>query len=321
MLPQLRQDLLSNEWVCIAPKRIKRANFLIKVNKNPKISKKGCPFENPLKSGNKVLLKNKEIQIIENKFPAFSLKNYCPLKEKRGPYQILDALGRHELLIIKDHFKNLSQLSPKQIFFVLKVLKERILSFKKDCCIEYVSIFQNWGEKAGASVYHPHFQIIATPIIPPFVSNLINIAKKYYIKNKKCLHCYLLNWEKKEKQRIIYENEGAIVIAPFASKEPFEFRIFPKKHIVSFEETSEKDLAYISDALKHSLQKMAKNLKDPDYNLHIRTTPLKKNKKYDYYHWYIEVITRLTIAAGFEENSRIEINPIDPIETTKILRK
>ena len=231
MLPQLRQDLLSNEWVCIAPQRIKRNNSLAKTNKKKIKSKKRCPFEDLVKSGNKILFESKEVQIIENKFPAFSLKNYCPLKEKKGAYQVLDAIGHHEILITKDHFKNLSQLSLKQIFFVLELLKKKILSFKKDSCIKYVSIFQNWGEKAGATVHHPHFQIIAIPIIPPFVSNLMNIAKKYYTKNKKCLHCYLLNWEKNKKQRIIYENKGAIVIVPFASKEPFEFRIFNKKNI------------------------------------------------------------------------------------------
>jgi UDPglucose--hexose-1-phosphate uridylyltransferase len=321
MLPQLRQDLLSNEWVCVAPKRIKRNHSLVKVVIKKKVSPKECPFENLVKSGNKILVENEEIKIIENKFPAFSLKNYCPLEEKKGLHKVIDALGHHEILITKYHFKNLSQLSLKQITFVLDSFKKRILGFKKDLCVKYVSVFQNWGEKAGASVYHPHFQIIAIPIIPPLVLNLINIAKKYFIKNKKCIHCYLIDWEKKKKQRIFYENKGAIVIVPFASKEPFQFRVFPKKHISSFEETTKKDLNYIAEALQHSLKKLSKNLKDPDYNLHIRTTPLKKNGKYDYYHWYIEITTKLTIAAGFEENSGIEINPIDPIETTKILRK
>ncbi len=324
MPPQLRQDLLSNEWVCVAPDRLKRPHSVIKPNHRKKTPKNNCPFEDPEKSGNKVLVNTKEVFIIENKFPAFSLKNYCPITEKLGLYKISEAIGHHEILITKNHDKNISDLGVAKLFPIFKTIQNRIIFFKKDSCVKYVSIFQNWGERAGASIYHPHFQMFAIPIVPSIVSNLVNISENFYKKNKKCIHCHLIDWEIKQKNRIIFENKGAVAMIPFAAKEPFLVRVFPKKHISSFENTKESDLIYTIQALDFVLKHIKKNLKNPDYNLHIRTAPvnipsgIEKNKNY---HWYFEITTKFTIFAGFEENTGIEINPIDPIDATKIIKK
>jgi len=321
MPPQLRQDLLSNEWVCVAPDRLKRPHSLIKSNIKKPAPKNECPFENPEKNGNEILFKNKEVKIIENKFPAFSLKNYCPIAEKSELYQTLEAVGHHEILITKNHSKNIPDLSFNSLFLVFKSLQERVNYFKKDSCVKYVSNFQNWGEKAGASIYHPHFQIFGIPVIPSIVLNMLNIAKDFFVKNKKCIHCSLIKLEKNNKNIIVFENKGAIAIIPFAAKEPFLFRIFPKNHISFFEKTKDEDLNDILKVLDFILKKMKKNLKNPDYNLHIRTAPIINESEYSYYHWYIEITTKFTIAAGFEENTGIEINPIDPVDAVKIIKK
>ena len=131
----------------------------------------------------------------------------------------------------------------------------------------------------------------------------------------------MIDEELKNKKRIIYQNKGAIAFAPFVSKEPFEARIFPKKHMPYFENTLDHDLADMANALQRVLRKIRKNLKDPDYNFFIHTAPLINKKKYKPYHWHIEIRPKISIRAGFELGTGVDINAVDPDDAAKLLRK
>ena len=326
MNSELRQDLVSGDWMVIAPKRAKRPHQFVEKQKRKKEPISGCPFENPQKSGHKESIfvykgkNNWEIQIIENKYPAFAHKKTCPAIIKSGPYSLIEAVGHHDLLITRNHYKNFPKLNLKEVFSVFKALSEHYKYLAKDKCVAYVSMFHNWGVKAGASIFHPHYQVISIPVIPQDVSHSLDGSLKYFRKTKKCAHCVMIGWEKNRKTRIIYENKGAIVFSPFASKEPFEVRIFPKKHLSCFEDSADVDLKYVSEALRTALMKIEKKLKDPDYNFFIHTAPIFNKNKYHYYHWHIEIQPKISISAGFELGTGIEITPVDPDEAAKILR-
>ena len=131
----------------------------------------------------------------------------------------------------------------------------------------------------------------------------------------------MIGWEKKYKKRIVYENEGAIAFAPFVSKNPFEVRIFPKKHLPYFENTLDQEIDCVTDGLQQVLRKLEKNLKDPDYNFFIHTAPIRDKEKYKMYHWHIEVAPKTNINAGLELGTGVEVNEVDPDEAAKLLRK
>jgi len=262
-----------------------------------------------------------KLQIIENKYPAFTHKGICAVLGKNGPYTITETVGHHELVITKAHDKNFARLSKEDARQVFEAFRDRYLMFLSDQCLAYVTIFHNWGPKAGASVYHPHYQIAAIPVVPPDIQHSLNGSASYFKQNKKCVHCVMLKYEIKNKKRILYENKGAVAFALFVSKEPFEIRIFPKKHLPYFENTLDVDLDYIVDALRASLKKLKKNLKDPDYNFFIHTAPIKNKERYKMYHWHIELVPKISINAGFELGTGVEINGIDPDQAAAILRK
>jgi len=326
---ELRQDLVSGDWIVIAPGRSKRPHQL-KTEKRKKVSKAGCPFENPQKTDHKppILIygngkngRNWEIQVIENKYPALTCKEKCTVFKKDGPYSVAEALGHHDIVITRAHDKNFADLPKNKARQVFEILRDRYLMLLNDKCLEYISMLHNWGPKAGASIYHPHYQIVAIPVIPPDVEHSLVGSHEYYKNHKKCVHCVMLDYEKKNKKRVIYENKGAIVFAPFVSKEPFEVRVFPKKHLPYFENTLDVDLDYVVDALQVALKKIKKNLKDPDYNFFIHTAPLKVKENFKHYHWHVEVIPKTSIAAGFELGTGIEINVVDPDAAAALLRK
>lgn len=327
MNSELRQDLVSGDWIVISPSRAKGHQQLLKKSvKRQKSPIRGCPFENPQLSGHgkPILIYEKKgdwlVQVVPNKYPAFSHKSKCASFFKKGPYSVIGAIGHHDLLITRDHVKNFPHLSKDLANLVFQTFRDRYLTLFNDSCLAYISIFHNWGPKAGASVYHPHYQIIAIPVIPPDVEHSLSGSFNYFKKHKKCVHCTMIEWEKKEKKRIIYENKGAIVFAPFISREPFELRIFPKKHLSYFENTLDEDLEWIVDALQVALRKIENKLKDPDYNFFIHTAPIKDKNNYKHYHWHIEILPKISISAGFELGTGIEITVIDPDEAAKILK-
>ncbi len=327
MNSQLRQDLVSGDWIVISPGRArKHLQLLKKQGKRKRVPVKGCPFENPQATGHgkPILIYEKKgdwlVQIVENKYPAFVHKSVCASLFKKGPYSVMEGIGHHDLLITRDHDKNFVHLDKDLANLVFQTFRDRYLMLLNDSCLAYVSIFHNYGPKAGASIYHPHYQITAIPVIPSDIEHSLGGSLNYFRKHKRCVHCTMIDWEKKEKKRIVYENPGAIVFTPFISREPFELRIFPKKHLPYFENTLDEDLEWIVEALQVALQKIEKKLNDPDYNFFIHTAPLKDKNKYKNYHWHIEIQPKISISAGFELGTGIEITVVDPDEATKILR-
>ncbi|PIU99177.1 hypothetical protein COS59_01135 [Candidatus Wolfebacteria bacterium CG03_land_8_20_14_0_80_36_15] len=328
MNSDLRQDLVSGDWVMIAPGRLPKGpkSLIKKMEKRKRSPKKGCVFCDPKREPGKLLFSypNKtdwQIKIIENKYPAVRHNKKHARFFKKGPYQLVEGIGHHEVLITKDHDKNFAHLNKEEAVRVFEMFLDRYLTLaNNDPCCAYVSIFHNWGEKAGASIYHPHYQMIAIPVVPPDVSHSLNGSERFFKKHKKCVHCEMIKYEKKEKKRIIYENKEAIAFVPFIAREPFELRIFPKKHFPYFEDTPNEILIDVVDALQTGLLRIEKQLKDPDYNFFFHTAPIKNKNKYHFYHWHIEVQPKISISAGFELGTGIEITVVDPNEAAKILR-
>lgn len=327
-MSELRQDLVSGDWIIIAPERGGRPYDIIPPKSiRLKSSQKNCPFDNLKKSGNwpPILTypneKNWKVAIIPNKYPALKHEeNSCAARFNLGPYRLTDGIGYHDLIITRDHNTNFAHLKLKEGVRVFRILQERYRMLAADKCLLYTSIFFNWGPTAGASIYHPHFQVLTLPIVPPDIESSLLGSARYFKNNKRCVHCVMLKWERKTKKRVITENSSAVAIAPFVSREPFEIRIFPKKHMSRLEEAPTEDLRDIVAVLQSSLRKIESRLNDPDYNFFIHTAPLRDHGLYKHYHWHIEIIPKISITAGFELSTGVDINVVDPDKAAAILR-
>lgn len=325
MKSQLRYHATSGEWVLFSPKRgaaDKPSDFKFKKKKRV-VPKNHCPFEDPQKSGNPFPylwhpsdqpLKKWRIQITENKFPALEHhgKGKHPRAIKRGIHMEVPGCGYHDLLITRNHSKNISDLDGETCLQIFKLIVRRYKQVSKDSCIKYVSVFQNWGPEAGATIFHPHFQIISLPIVPTDVERSLNFSENYFNKHKKCAHCQIVKNEIKEKKRIVFRDKYIVAFCPFASKEPFQVNIFPKDHLPFFEESSDIVLKKMGEGLAKVLRLMRKNIGDPDYNWFIHTSPAFNKEKHRHYHWHIEILPKTNIAAGFELGTGVEINPVFP---------
>lgn len=323
---EFRRDMVSGDWVVIAPKRATRPEQFFSKAKRKRVPKTKCPFEDPQKNGNDepVLLYTDEkewtIQVIPNKFPILAHREICANRTAKGPYQIIEGVGHHDIVITRDHDVNFAHLGDYMANLVFAAFKERYEAMAHDECVKYVSIFHNWGASAGASIYHPHYQILSLPIIPPDVFRSLQGSAKHSEKTGACVHCSMIEFEKKAKKRVIYENKEAIVFAPFVSREPFELRVFPKKHLPYFDDTDEKTMKHVVEALQKALLLLEVQLHDPDYNFFIHTAPLRDKEKHGHYHWHIEIQPKTSIAAGFELGTGVEVNVVDPDDAAMMLR-
>lgn len=315
---ELRMDLVSNDWIVVAAGRGRRPETFAKrerIKEEAPIEK--CPFcKKEILS--KAVFRKGNVISIPNDFPAFSCAD--SLNERMdGPNRIMDGVGFHEVIITLDHKKHLAQFSKDEIRDVIDVYRERYLDLIEKKFIRYVSIFHNHGREAGATVAHPHSQLIAIPVIDPDLRDSMQGANAFYEKTGKCVYCVMLDWDIKDGRRVIYENEEFVALCPFAPQTAFEVRVYPKKHQPYFERITEDEKNYFADALQTALHKIYKGLNDPAYNFYIHTAP-RNHEENEHYHWHLVILPKTSIWAGFELAAGIEISTIEPEMAAEFLR-
>ena len=327
-MSELRQDLISGDWVIIAPGRATRPNFLDEKKKARKPQLKSvCPFEDLEASHNSPIAlypagaskKDWRIAVIPNKYPALAHGEECAIPMRHGIYEMMGGIGEHVLIISRDHYKNFADLGANDAAAIFKVFQDRCRIAAKDPCVKYAAPFCNWGPLAGASVWHPHYQFMATPAIPSHTAHSLRGSEVYFKKNHRCARCDVVKFERKEGRRIFAENAEALAFAPYASKTAFELTITPKRHFSDFVKTPDAVIRATAALLQSAMKHMKKNLNDPDLNFLIHSAPVD-GKSYPYHHWHIELIPRTSTPAGFEISTGIYINTTAPEQAAKILK-
>lgn len=323
---ELRLDLVSNDWVVIATGRARRPESFAQHKRiKEAVSPKDCPFchSQITEQGVRLRYDNPDgswnLLVVDNKYPAFS-KGEELRQRTDGPNKVMDGFGFHELIITRDHKKQIAQFSQEEVKEVVNAYQSRYLDLMNQKFIKYISIFHNHGQEAGASVAHPHSQLIAIPVIDPNLRGSLEGAERYFQENQKCVYCTMIDWDMKDGGRIIYENEKFVVLSPFAPIVSFEVRVYPKEHLPYFEKMNEKEKDLFAEALGLALNKIYQGLKDPAYNFYIHTAPCNAGN-YSHYHWHLNILPKTAIWAGFELCAGIEISTIEPEKAAEFLRR
>ncbi len=259
------------------------------------------------------------VRITPNKFPAL-ISEVELSRVTEGFFRKMDGYGRHEVIIESpEHNLSLGNMSLKQVEEVLLVYRQRYIELSLEKNIKIIIIFRNQGLAAGTSILHPHSQLIALPLVPTHIRHLLEEAMRYYDNHGVCVFCDMIKEEMEFKKRVVLETEKFIAFHPFASKVPFETWILPKNHNAGFGNISIEEAKGLAFILREILGKLYSKLSDPDYNFVLHTAPIKDSNE-DYYHWYIQILPRLTTPAGFELGSGVYINTILPEETASFLK-
>ena len=336
-MPELRKDPITQRWVIIATERGKRP--LDFAATPPDAEGAGCPFcpgqeaktppeifafRDPHSGANTA---GWLVRVVPNKFPALRIEGDLG-KEGSGIFDKMNGIGAHEVIIeATDHNTTLDQQSVEHISKAIETYKMRMQDLMRDMRFRYILIFKNHGRTAGASLSHPHSQLIATPVTPISVKEELDGAKNYFDYKDRSVFEDILRQELKEGTRLVYENAGFVSYCPFASRFPFEICVHPRRSSPDFHSITPNEILTLADCLKVTLSKLAKALNKPHYNYIIHTAPARHPRRGYWdtldqdFCWHIEIMPRLTQVAGFEWGSGFYINPTVPEEAAKYLRE
>jgi UDPglucose--hexose-1-phosphate uridylyltransferase len=331
-VPELRKDPVTGRWVIISTDRAKRPSDFSR----ERAAIKGaafCPFcpGNESKTPQEVLVYRPandgrhnvdgwNLRVIPNKFPALGIEGDLD-RQADGMFDKMNGIGAHEVVIeTPEHMETLATMPLKRVENLLWAFRERILDLMRDRRFKYILVFKNHGEAAGASLEHPHSQLIALPILPKQVVEELEGAKRYFANKERCIFCDIVRQETETGIRVAGENQDFVTICPYAPRFPFETWILPKHHEAAFENSPSSAYENLARMLQEILGKAVRVLDDPAYNLVLHSSPVQENTN-DYYHWHIEIIPKLTKTAGFEWGTGFYINPTPPEEAARFLRE
>jgi len=339
---ELRKDYLLERWVVIATQRRRRPTDFVK-KQEPAKSGGSCPFcpgnEDKTPAAFLVYLPSKKggikrardsdgfrhrgwlVRGFNNLYAAFSPPSDGGEKKRVRLREFLgEAVGAHEVVVESPvHDEHPGVASVGQLGLVVDAYLERLEALCAEPYVRYVSIFRNHGLEAGASLSHAHSQIIATPFVPRLVREEVEASRRFWKKNGKCALCDILEREKKS-QRFIWENDGFSVFAPWASVNPLEFWVLPKKHQASPLEMKRKQRGDLAVALRVCLGGLKALLGDPPYNYGFHVAP-DVGCCGEFYHWHVEVYPKLAVWAGFEKSTGIYINTVTPEDAAAGLKE
>lgn len=329
LMPELRQNFFTKEWVIIATERAKRPEELA-TRRPPKVIPSRvdtCPFcpGNESKTPPQILCvpANPElpwqVRVVPNKFAALSRELQATRSIHRSR-RTIEGFGVHDVIVeTPDHSQFMGLMSDAQVADVLRVYKSRFDALTHDVRIRHVTIFKNHGVDAGTSLEHPHSQLIATPVISHQVRERLGEALRHYDEYGECMFCQMLQEELDEGTRVIMTTEHFAALEPFASPTPFCTYIIPRRHMAGFGDISAAEIGDLARVLRRVLSKMYYGLNDPDFNFTIRSAPAE-SVGVKYFHWYVSIIPRLTRVAGFELGSGMFINTVLPEAAAEFLR-
>jgi UDPglucose--hexose-1-phosphate uridylyltransferase len=329
-LPELRKDPITGRWVIIATDRAKRPSDFIRQSTAP-AGGGICPFDygNEHKTPPEVLSYRNSggrdepgwrVRVVPNKFPVLGIEGELN-RQGDGMYDKMNGIGAHEIIIeTPQHNVTLAEMQEHQIEEVLWAFRDRVNDLKRDRRFKYILLFKNHGELAGASLEHPHCQLIALPVIPKRVKEEVDGAKLFYEMKERCIFCDIIRQETVGGARLVTETERFAVLEPYAPRFPFETWILPKQHRSHYEDADAPTLKDMAWVLRSTMRKIDKVLERPAYNFIVHSAPVQ-DPALEHYHWHLEIIPKLTKVAGFEWGTGFYINPTPPEESARFLRE
>lgn len=331
---EIRKDPLLNRRVLIAPDRAQRPVML--ESEDVAASETFDPFLEGNESqtpGETLAFRDAgtqpngsgwRVRVIPNRFPAVSSEasaaDLLPEEQTSFYPETSEGYGHHEVIVECPHYEErIERLPQSQIAEVLQAYRERIVAMHRDSRIQYVTVFKNNGEKAGASLGHSHSQLVALPFVPRTVQEEVESCQRHLEAHGVEFFSNLVAEEQRTGDRVVEETANFITICPYASRFPTEMCIVPQMSAARFEETSDELLMELAGMLQRNLLRLSILLNGPPYNYVLHNLPAG-NEFNDAYRWHFEIYPRLTGIAGFECGTETFINPVPPEEAAQILR-
>lgn len=321
-MSQLRLDPLTGRWVVVSTERSDRPfAFVQRTLPVEADTSRPCPFCPGHEESTPPALETYGssgswlVRVVPNLYPAFS-GDQPMVVDHRGPiFTEAPASGIHEVLVLSpEHSAGWADLSGGQASLVMAAIRDRIEEHSNTPGLRYSQAIVNAGREAGASIEHPHGQLLGMPFVP---RELVDEQAGFARFAGGCVMCATIEADEAAGCRIILSEENVTVLCPYWSGIPFEMLVVPRNHQPHLHHCPATDLAAVGKAMITALSELKRSLGDIAYNVVFHSAPYRVSGTY---HWHVHIWPKLTTLAGFELGTGVMLNIVSPEDAASQLR-
>jgi UDPglucose--hexose-1-phosphate uridylyltransferase len=253
------------------------------------------------------------VRVVPNLYPALSPDAPEPsLDPQPDLFTAQAARGRHEVIVnAPEPVTSLADLSEEQVAVALDAWRER-LRFHSGAACRHLIV--NERREAGASLPHTHAQLYALEFVPAAIARERERFSAYWTRTMGGnLLGDVLQEEVRRRDRVVAIDKEAVLLAPYASRVPFQLVLVPRVPRSRFEDDGPTGAALLREALLRLRRRFGAS---PPLNLWLRTAP----RGADTFCWRIDIVPRLTHLAGLELGSGVNLCIVAPEQAANELR-
>ena len=256
------------------------------------------------------------MRVIPNLYPAFDGDEPFAVHHL-GPVHVeAEASGIHEVFVLSpDHDGGAHGYSDADAADLMLMLKRRLQEHSATPNVRYTQAIINHGREAGASLAHPHGQLLGLPFVP---GEILDEQRAFSRFEGGCILCATIEAELVDGKRVLFATDDVVAVCPFWSGSPYELLIIPRSHDLHLTDSNDTTLSAMGTAVRDSLAMLTEIHGDIAYNLVFHTAPHHYSGAF---HWHVHLFPKLVTTAGFERGTGVMINIVPPEHAAEELRK
>lgn len=313
-MSQLRLNPLNGRWVTIVAERALRPNaFAPRAPQVESDPARPCPFCPGHEEATPPALETYGrdgrwlVRVVPNLFPAFYGDGPMTVGTFGPVFTVAAASGIHEILVTSpEHDESWADLDDRDAALVMSAIADRVRDHARSSRIRYTQAIVNHGWEAGASLSHPHGQLLGMPFVP---GEILDEEAGFARFEGSCLLCTTIDAEISADMRIVHADDRVLVVCPFWSGSPFEMLVLPRAHQNHLQDAEPEDLVAVGRAVRDVLGQLRATLGDVSYNFVFHTAP---HRHQGLFHWHAHIWPKLNSVAGFERGTGVLINITPP---------
>ena len=322
-MSQLRLNPLTGRWVTIVADRAKRpSDFAPRSAQVEAEPDRPCPFCPGHEEATLPALETLDagghwrMRLIPNLYPAFDGDEPFAVHHL-GPVHVeAEASGIHEVFVYTpNHDSGAHDLTDDDATQMMLMLSRRLQQHAASANVRYTQAIINHGREAGASLAHPHGQLLGLPFVP---GEILEEQRAFSRFEGGCILCATIEAELVDGKRVLFSNDDVVCVSPFWAGSPYELLIIPRSHDLHLTDSSDETLQAMGTAVRDSIIALREIHGDVAYNLVFHTAPHHYTGAY---HWHVHLFPKLVTTAGFERGTGVMINIVPPELAAEQLRK
>lgn len=303
---ELRRDPLTGRWVVVSPGRAGRIAAVRAAAAPDPPDGRPCPFCPGNEAQTRPALATHgpgpawRVRVVPNLYPIFEGDAVEPGPgDDRAP-----AGGHHEVVVLTPgHGGSWADLDDDQLALVAAALGARLAAHAADPGVRYSQLLVNHGRDAGASLAHPHAQVLAMGFVPP------EVATERAAFAGACPLCAAVDRAAAGGAEVVAEGDDAVVLCPSWGGSPYEMLVVPRRHHPHLHTAGEGVVLAVAAAARDALRRLEACAGPVPHNLVFHAAPFGDEPAF---HWHVHVVPRLTVPAGFEAGTGVMVNVVAP---------